>query len=135
MVNVEPEAIIWETESRQRELNGLYMDLLAYLKHVLRRVKHLELLLEQYKRRRLQFKAHLLEELTFFRTNDNMPEVTKPQQCVCWEGSLTYLMIVGRAEGTRGSALGRSDGTTSCHVQHPSPMHTNIRRPDRRRTT
>ncbi|GAU98629.1 hypothetical protein RvY_09749-2 [Ramazzottius varieornatus] len=74
MVNVEPEAIIWETESRQRELNRLYMDLLAYLKHVLRRVKHLEMLLEQYRRRRLQFKAHLLEELTFFRTNDNMPE-------------------------------------------------------------
>ena len=75
MIIVEPDANVWETESRQRELNQLYMDLLGHLKCILRRIKHLENLLDEYRRQRLHFKVHLLEELTYFRTHDNMTEV------------------------------------------------------------
>lgn len=75
MINAEPEEIIREIESKQRELNRLYMDLLKRIKSILRRIKHLQALLDDYRKRRLQFKVQLLEELTYFRTHENMTEV------------------------------------------------------------
>ncbi|XP_055327248.1 uncharacterized protein LOC129580654 isoform X3 [Paramacrobiotus metropolitanus] len=74
MMTVESGEIITEVDTRQRQLNGLYMSLLQQLKSILRRIRHLEFVLDLYRKRRLQFKVRLLEELTYFRTNENMSE-------------------------------------------------------------
>ena len=39
MINVEPDEVIWDIESKQRDMNRTYMRLLSQLKSILRRIK------------------------------------------------------------------------------------------------
>jgi hypothetical protein len=71
----EPNTDIRHLEAEHGRLNVLYMQLLSYIRVILRRQKYLHKLLEKYQKERMEFKMHLLDQMTYLRTNDTLSDV------------------------------------------------------------
>ncbi|GAV07763.1 hypothetical protein RvY_17568, partial [Ramazzottius varieornatus] len=71
---MEPDLDMDALEAEHNHLNVLYMELLAYIRIILRRQKYLSRLLDSYQKEKMEFKMHLLDTLTYLRTTDNVSE-------------------------------------------------------------
>lgn len=80
-------------EQEHRHLNALYMDLLVYIRKILRRQKYLHRLLEEYQKEKMEFKMHLLDQLTYLRTNEQTEVCLdgKPRRSLQTAGNLWQL--------------------------------------------
>ncbi|OQV24419.1 hypothetical protein BV898_01951 [Hypsibius exemplaris] len=75
----EPNIDVQHLEAEHKLLNILYMQLLSYLRVILRRQKYLHKLLEKYQKERMEFKIHLLDQMTYLRTNENVSEAEQQE--------------------------------------------------------